>query len=341
MFGFEHFINMGAMRPFNMQLRCRSMPYFAQADAERINAMNYGGNILLPNSALDQLTRLNVQYPLLFRLQNPDPNHQRVTHAGVLEFMAEEGKCYLPAWMMRQLQLKEGALAIIEYKSLPMASFAKFKPMSTDFLSISNPRAILEVELRKYRCLTKNDVIAILYNEQVLEFKVMDLKPGNAVSITECDVNLEFDTPEGYVEPEPTHSNSERMPDAPPVPVDIPKPREWAPFQGEGMRLDEGRKSKARTISTSSNADMQQLGRSGSTASMQAAGTVTPVIAEVIPDENYHPGSLTFVRYNYKNRYTLEREKREKEEEQRKLASGRTNGAINIFSGSGQTLKRS
>lgn len=30
----------------------------------------------------------------------------------------------------------------------------------------------------------------------------MDLKPANAVTIIECDMNVEFDAPEGYVEPE-------------------------------------------------------------------------------------------------------------------------------------------
>ncbi|KAI1711236.1 ubiquitin fusion degradation protein UFD1 domain-containing protein [Ditylenchus destructor] len=315
MFGLDQFLGLMG-RPFNMQLRCYSVPFFAGADAERINTMNYGGNVLLPNSALDQLTRLNVQYPLLFRIQNPDPMHQRVTHAGVLEFMAEEGKCYIPTWMMQQLQLREGAIAIIEYKTLPSATFAKIKPMSTDFLSISNPRAMFEIELRKYRCLTKNDVISIRYNDQVLQFKVMDIKPENAVSITECDVNLEFDTPEGYVEPEPAGSNSDRKPDAPPIPVEAPKSKEWAPFQGEGQRLDE-RRAKARTISTSST----------------GGPNIAPVIAEVVPDENYEPGILTFVRYDYRNRSTLEKEKREEQ----KSGSG---GRANAFTGSGQTLRR-
>lgn len=62
---------------------------------------------------------------------------------------------------MEQLRLTEGQLSQIQYTTLPMATFAKFKPMSTDFLEISNPRAILEVELRNFRCLTKNDVISI------------------------------------------------------------------------------------------------------------------------------------------------------------------------------------
>ena len=33
---------------------------------------------------------------------------ERQTHAGVLEFIAEEGKVYLPGWMMRNLLLNEG-----------------------------------------------------------------------------------------------------------------------------------------------------------------------------------------------------------------------------------------
>jgi ubiquitin fusion degradation protein 1 len=63
--------------------------------------------------------------------------------------------------MIDQLGLIEGCLVNIEYKSLPRAVYAKFKPLSTDFLQISNPRAMLEVELRKFACLTKNDVFAI------------------------------------------------------------------------------------------------------------------------------------------------------------------------------------
>ena len=63
--------------------------------------------------------------------------------------------------MMDQLGLTEGELVSIENKSLPSATYAKFKPLSTDFLHISNPRAMLEVELRKFACLTKNDTFAV------------------------------------------------------------------------------------------------------------------------------------------------------------------------------------
>jgi ubiquitin fusion degradation protein 1 len=61
--------------------------------------LNYGGKILMPTSALDKLTRLHITYPMLFELHNGQT--QCTTHAGVLEFVAEEGKVYLPNWVGR------------------------------------------------------------------------------------------------------------------------------------------------------------------------------------------------------------------------------------------------
>lgn len=51
----------------------------------------------MPPSALDTLTRLNIVYPMLFKLTNKKTN--RITHCGVLEFVADEGKVYLPYWV--------------------------------------------------------------------------------------------------------------------------------------------------------------------------------------------------------------------------------------------------
>ena len=50
----------------------------------------------MPPSALDQLTRLNIVYPMLFKLTNPRAG--QITHCGVLECVADEGKIYLPYW---------------------------------------------------------------------------------------------------------------------------------------------------------------------------------------------------------------------------------------------------
>lgn len=142
----------------------------------------------MPPSALDQLTRLNVEYPMLFKITNR--KQTRITHAGVLEFVADEGKIYLPYWMMRNLLLEEGDMAQIESVSMPVATFSKFQPQSVDFLDITNPKAVLENALRNFACLTTGDIIAIRYNNKIYELCVLETKPANAVTIIECDMNV-------------------------------------------------------------------------------------------------------------------------------------------------------
>ena len=50
--------------------------------------------VIMPPSALDRLSRLNVEYPMLFQIKNPST--ERVTHCGVHEFVAEEGFIHMP-----------------------------------------------------------------------------------------------------------------------------------------------------------------------------------------------------------------------------------------------------
>lgn len=102
-----------------------------------------------------------------------------MTHCGVLEFVADEGKVYIPYWMMQNLTLEEGGLLQVESASLPVATFAKFQPHSIDFLDLVNPKAVLESRLRNFACLSKDDVIAIIYNDKTYEMSVLETKPGN------------------------------------------------------------------------------------------------------------------------------------------------------------------
>lgn len=81
-------------RRFDEYYRC--YPVAMMPGPERKNA-NHGGKLFMPPSALDKLTRLHITYPMLFEVHNGAK--QRVTHAGVLEFIAEEGKIYLPFWV--------------------------------------------------------------------------------------------------------------------------------------------------------------------------------------------------------------------------------------------------
>jgi ubiquitin fusion degradation protein 1 len=118
-----------------------------------------------------------------------------------LEFTAEEGRVYLPQWMMSSLSLTEGDLVTLKNVSLPTGKFVKIQPQSTDFLDISDPKTVLERVFRDFSTLTQGDVISVLYNGKVYDILVMEVRPNTAISILDTDLEVDFAPPLGYVEP--------------------------------------------------------------------------------------------------------------------------------------------
>jgi len=239
---------------------------------------------------------------MLFKLTNRKTD--QITHCGVLEFVADEGKVYLPYWMMRNLLLDEGDLLQVESASLPVATFSKFQPQSEDFLDITNPKAVLENALRNFACLTSGDVVAITYNDHVYELRVLETKPGNAVSIIECDMNVEFAAPVGYSEP----TRIKKEEDGKDEVMDTFDPSQFTPevegfvaFTGSGIRLD-GKPRKQVEPETAPKTVAYQRG---------------------IPDYDYEIGTLRFLRFA-----KAVEDKEMKEDSQ-----------FEAFSGSGQSLR--
>ena len=285
MFGFNMFPE--PLRPFNTLYRCYSISMLPgnviRTDVDK------GGKIILPPSALDHLTRLNIQYPMLFKLTNVKTN--RITHSGVLEFVAEEGKVFLPYWMMRNLLLDEGSMIRVESTALPVATFSKFQPQSVEFLDISNPKAVLENALRSFSCLTAGDVIAIDYNNRLYELCVLETKPGDAVSITECDLNVDFAAPVGYKDPNQVNDDDALEVDGSSTTGDSlfedledsldEKPK----FPGGGFRLD----GKAAVVTSSPNGSVTESHSPSSSVkgSSRRRG---------IPDYSHKRGTIRFIR---------------------------------------------
>ncbi|RHZ47185.1 hypothetical protein Glove_587g10 [Diversispora epigaea] len=218
-------------RGFSETYRCYSV--VLMQGNERQTA-NYGGKIFLPPSALAKLASLNIVYPLLFELRNADK--QIHTHAGVLEFIAEEGRVYLPHWMMQTLLLEQGDLLEIKNANLPLGAFVKIQPQTPDFLDISDPKAVLENALRNFATLTQGDIIQINYNNKIYEILVLETKPSNnGISIVETDLEVDFAPPVGYVEPKPqpdTMANKIKFEEP------ATEPKGFLPFQGDGKQLN-------------------------------------------------------------------------------------------------------
>ncbi len=157
-----------------------------------------GDKVILPPSALDRLASLRIDYPMLFQISNP--KEKKTSHCGVLEFVADEGHAYIPYWMMQNLLLTEGDLVKFRSISLAKGTYVKLRPHTSDFLDISNPKAVLEMTLRNYSCLTKDDTVLVNYNNKRYFIDIVETQPGDAITIIETDCEVDFAPPLDYDE---------------------------------------------------------------------------------------------------------------------------------------------
>ncbi|KAJ0009744.1 hypothetical protein Pint_34811 [Pistacia integerrima] len=195
-----------------------------------------GDKIIMPPSALDRLASLHIDYPMLFELRNN--NAERVSHCGVLEFIAEEGMIYMPYWMMENLLLQEGDIVRVKNVTLPKGKYVKLQPHTKDFLDISNPKAILETTLRNYSCLTTGDSIMVAYNNKKYYIDIIETKPSNAITIIETDCEVDFAPPLDYKEPERPIASASGKATSQVEEASVETEPKFSPFTGSGRRLD-------------------------------------------------------------------------------------------------------
>ena len=208
-------------RQWKQRLRCFSLGMFPAGNKLQHER---GDKILLPASALHKLSRLNQQSGvMLFKLEHDE----RMTHCGVLEFSAAEGHMYIPFWMMANLCLEEGGVVQVSSANLPKAEFTKIQPMETEFLRLTNPKAVLEHELRHFTCLTQGDQITIQYAGDRYNIHIKELWPAAACCIVETDCKVDFEAPPGYVAPKPPSMETEQ-----PEPTEPPPPLPNEPLKG-------------------------------------------------------------------------------------------------------------
>ena len=148
---------------------------------------------------------------MLFSMQGKPPQgNGKIVHCGVLEFTAEEGKCYAPSWMMRQIGIDEGGLVEVANVTLPLGTYVKVQPHSSAFIdNISNHRAVLEYALKNYAALTVGDNIVFNYNKRDYVLSVNEVKPDNpsnnhAISVVETNIQIDFDPPKDTLSKEMT-----------------------------------------------------------------------------------------------------------------------------------------
>lgn len=113
--------------------------------------------------------------------------------------------CYMPNWLIDKLGVPINGTVVVRNVSLPKAAFAKLRPHKTEFIELSNPKAVLEIGLRTLSCITKNDKIKVEFNNQIYFLDVLEIKnPAGqdceAADLRETDLRTDFAPPLDYEE---------------------------------------------------------------------------------------------------------------------------------------------
>jgi ubiquitin fusion degradation protein 1 len=155
-----------------------------------------GGKVLLPQSMLQDISTLNLVYPLQFQLSS---FKGKTAHCGVLEFVADEGQIVMPQWMMEGLNVQPMEMVTLKTVILPKATYVKLRPQKKAFIELYNPKAVLENKLTGYAALSVGDAVAVAYQGEVYLIDILELKSGanacHAASIVDTELNVDFDRP--------------------------------------------------------------------------------------------------------------------------------------------------
>ncbi len=182
---------------FARRYECHSMIYYSDNDNAKF--METKDKILMPLSALDTLSRLNLEYPLTFEIFRFGFEENK-TYCGVLEFVDNTNFIYLPQKIMDKLYIGEGENLEIRYVNMKKIEFLKLKPLSRDFLKIMEPKLILEETLKNYTCISNGDILDVEIEGVNIEVLVTEVLPDGKGMTIDCECEVDFEEPLGYQE---------------------------------------------------------------------------------------------------------------------------------------------
>ncbi|BGP13787.1 hypothetical protein JCM10213_006381 [Rhodosporidiobolus nylandii] len=244
---------------FRRQYRAYSMAIRevqqGRGNGGRSNVM-YGGHVLMPPSALEELTQLDIELPITFELTNP-ASPDLTTHAGVLEFIADEGCVNLPQWMMDQLRLNEGDPIRLVGGRYPKGKLIKVQAQSVDFLEVTDQKGLLEQAFRNFSVVSAGDIIEVGYHSITFRFLIMETVPeAPAISVLNTDLEVDFVAPLGYVEPDYKKPSQDLPKMSDKFKIDTKGVQDYAPSaRGSGANTPLGGKGKGKEVVGEASAD--------------------------------------------------------------------------------------
>ena len=159
-----------------------------------------GGKIILPESGINTLISIDddsLLFPIIMHFKLINLNKNIETYCGLLEFSSDEDSCYLPDWLMKNLQLSIEDIVLIQYANLNKGEYVKLQPKTIGFIEIKDVQKLLEQNLKYFATLTQGDIIPVKHNENIYEVLILEIRPNTnnnkAISLLELETDLKVD----------------------------------------------------------------------------------------------------------------------------------------------------
>jgi hypothetical protein len=183
--------SMEAPETIDFNFKCFPLIYCENENQD----LECSNKIILPSSILREISKYNeIEYPLHFKINNSEilftPSEFKEFNEGI----------FIPQHFIENLGIEIGSminLTLLNFK-VNKGKSIKIKPHTSNFLEIMDPKHFLENHLTKrYTTLSKGQTIIIPNTET------------NTISIIDTDLEVDFEAPWDYVEPENMPKNEE------------------------------------------------------------------------------------------------------------------------------------
>ena len=235
---------------FKTNLPCFSFMCSTQPE-ELTKRLKSSNKILLPPSVLYELNQQDLGDNIMFfKVSNKEMQFGIV--CGVHEFSAPPGICHVPFHIMNNIGITEGQEVEIEKICAGQGTYMKLRPHKTEFINLSNPKAVLErIMSRDYPVVSQGQTIELNYEALNCKYRIdiVETNPAEIISIVNTDINIDFDQPLDYVEPQYNPSPKPLSPvaDTPQNKIisretqlksmQNPITKQFVPFSGQGNKL--------------------------------------------------------------------------------------------------------
>lgn len=167
------------------------------SEKEKLRLMQCSNKIIAPNSVLQKLCQYgNIQSEHVFQINRMKNRVSIEIYSQYDEFSETNDTIYVPNYIFESLGIEYGDEVELSFinEVIPKGTKIKLQPITNKIQEVQDYETFLTQHLQAYyTCLIKGDTIKFPYYDEHIEMIIHDLEPTSIVSITNTDLEVDFE----------------------------------------------------------------------------------------------------------------------------------------------------